>query len=68
MKKVVFAAFAGMCVISSIMATSAVPGTLKQEPRLVQIKSDTVPGKRKDTSSYPKRDTTSIPRLDQKQH
>jgi hypothetical protein len=60
MKKVLFAAFAGMCVISSIMATSANTGTVKGNPGIDQIIRDTVPGKKSDTSSYPKRDTARL--------
>jgi hypothetical protein len=68
MKKVLFAAFAGICVLSSVMATSGNPGKINSNPITTQNLRDTVPGKKSDTSSYPKRDTTSMPRLDQHQH
>lgn len=65
MKKALFAAFAGMCVVSSIMATSANPDRVKNSTRTDQIVRDTIPSKKTDTSSYPKRDTASMPRLTQ---
>jgi hypothetical protein len=67
MKKVLFAAFAGICVLSSVMATSGNSGKINSNPATPQIVRDTVPGKKTDTSSYPKRDTASMPRLDQHQ-
>jgi hypothetical protein len=67
MKKVLFAAFAGICVLSSVMATSGDSGKINANPRINQIIRDTVPGKKSDTSTYPKRDTTSMPRLSQNQ-
>lgn len=42
MKKVLFAAFAGICIISSIMATPATKGKVKIN-RLSQNVNDTVP-------------------------
>jgi hypothetical protein len=43
MKKVLFAAFAGMCVVSSIMATSANTGKLSSTRQINQVLRDTVP-------------------------
>jgi hypothetical protein len=66
MKKVLFAAFAGICVISSIMATPAHPGTKKMDSQVMarQFMNDTVPGRKTDTSRYPKpTDTTSMPKM-----
>ena len=63
MKKVLFAAFAGMCVISSIMATSSNTGRINSNQQLSQLVRDTVPGRKSDTSRYPKRDTTSMPKI-----
>ncbi|HEY4966038.1 MAG TPA: hypothetical protein VII28_06550, partial [Puia sp.] len=60
------AAFAGICVLSSVMATSGNAGKVKKDAGREQVIRDSVPGKKKDTSSYPKRDTTA--RLDQQQH
>jgi hypothetical protein len=68
MKKVLLAAFAGICVLSSIMATTVNSGKINSNPTMNQVIRDTVPGKKSDTSSYPKRDTTSMPRVDQNQH
>jgi hypothetical protein len=62
MKKALLAAFAGVCVISSIMAGSGKDGkitSVKMENRMLK---DTIPGKT-DTSRYPKHDTTKMPRL-----
>ncbi len=61
MKKALLAAFAGVCVISSIMAGSGKDGKviIKMENRML---TDTIPGKT-DTSRYPKHDTTKMPRL-----
>jgi len=62
MKKVLFAAFAGICIVSSIMATPAHKGTADNKIRIGQY--DTIPGKKTDTSRYPKPgDTTSMPKL-----
>jgi hypothetical protein len=61
MKKALFAAFAGVCVISSLMATST-NGKLKTSQHQVQFVRDTIPGKT-DTTRYPKHDTTKMPRL-----
>jgi hypothetical protein len=63
MKKVLFAAFAGMCVISSIMATSANTGRINSNQQLSQLLRDTVPSRKSDTSRSPKRDTTSMPKI-----
>jgi hypothetical protein len=63
MKKVLFAAFAGMCVISSIMATSVNTGRINSNQQLSQLVRDTVPSRRADTSRSPKRDTTSMPKI-----
>jgi hypothetical protein len=68
MKKVLFAAFAGICVLSSVMATSENSRKFSSNTRINQIIRDTIPNKKTDTSSKPKRDTTSMPRLDQNQH
>jgi hypothetical protein len=68
MKKVLFAAFAGICVLSSVLASSGNSGKININPRVDHMIRDTIPGKKNDTSSYPKRDTTSMPRLDQSQH
>jgi len=43
MKKVLFAAFAGLCVVSSIMATSTTTGKLTRFQQINQIVRDTVP-------------------------
>jgi len=43
MKKVLFAAFAGMCVVSSIMATSANTGKLSRNQQINQVLRDTLP-------------------------
>ena len=64
MKKVLFAAIAGICVLSSVMATTANSGKIKINTGINGMIRDTVPGKKTDTSSYPKRDTTAVPRLD----
>jgi hypothetical protein len=63
MKKVLFAAFGGMVVISSIMATSANSGGINSNQQLSQIVRDTVPGRKSDTSRSPKRGTTSMPKI-----
>jgi len=64
MKKLLVVAFAGLCVASSIMATTAGPGKFKTYPSADRMTiRDTVPGKKSDTSSYPKRDTSSMPRV-----
>jgi hypothetical protein len=66
MKKVLFAAFAGVCVLSSVMATSA-HHEKRQSGSSIVVKPfmyDTVPGRKTDTSRYPKpTDTTSMPKL-----
>ena len=67
MKKVLFAAFAGVCVLSSVMATSANGGKMYSRTVSNQLVRDTIPSKKTDTSSYPKKDTASMPRLDQNQ-
>jgi hypothetical protein len=62
MKKALLAAFAGICVISSIMAGAGKVGKVtgvKMENRML---NDTIPGKT-DTSRYPKHDTTKMPRI-----
>jgi len=62
MKKALLAAFAGVCVISSIMAGAGKDEkvtSVKMENRMLK---DTIPGKT-DTSRYPKHDTTKMPRL-----
>jgi hypothetical protein len=62
MKKALLAAFAGMCVIFSIMAGFGQTGktrSVKMENRMLR---DTIPGKT-DTSRYPKHDTTKMPRF-----
>ena len=43
MKKVLFAAFAGMCVFSSIMATSANTGKVSSNQNVNQVLRDTIP-------------------------
>ncbi len=66
MKKALVAAFAVVCVISSIMAGSGKEGkmvSVKMENRMLR---DTVPGKT-DTSRWPKHDTTNMPRLTDRQ-
>jgi hypothetical protein len=63
MKKVLLFAFAGICVVSSIMATSANTGIINSNQQLNQLVRDTVPNKKTDTSRYPKRDTTSMPKM-----
>jgi hypothetical protein len=66
MKKVLFAAFAGGCLMVSVMGTSANAGKTNHNTAISQyMLKDTVPGKgkRSDTSSYPKKDTSSMPRL-----
>jgi hypothetical protein len=63
MKKVLFAAFAGLCVISSIRATSAGTGRISNSQQVSQVIRDTIPGKKSDTSRTPKRDTTSMPKV-----
>ncbi len=63
MKKVLFAAFAGLCVISSIMATSASSGKIRNNHQVSQFIRDTVPNRKTDTSRYPKPDTTSMPKI-----
>jgi hypothetical protein len=68
MKKVLFAAIAGICVLSSVMATSGNSGKINSNPVIPRNVRDTVPAKKTDTSSYPKKDTTSMPRLNQNQH
>jgi hypothetical protein len=60
MKKVLFAAFAGICVLSSVMATSGDSGKINAKPGINQMIRDTVPNKKSDTSSYPKKDTTRL--------
>jgi hypothetical protein len=63
MKKALLAAFAGVCVISSIMAGAGQHSKMsgvKMDHRMLR---DTIPGKT-DTSRYPKHDTTKMPRLD----
>lgn len=67
MKKVLFAAFAGVCVLSSVMATSSNAGKVNSRSTINQLVRDTIPGKKADTSSYPKKDTASMPRLNQDQ-
>jgi len=67
MKKVLFAAFAGVCVLSSVMATSSNGGKMYSRTVSNQQVRDTIPNKKTDTSSYQKKDTTSMPRLDQNQ-
>jgi hypothetical protein len=67
MKKVLFAALAGICVLSSVMATSGNAGKINASSVIKQMIRDTVPGKKSDTSSYPKRDTASMPRFNQNQ-
>jgi hypothetical protein len=62
MKKAFLVAFAGVCVISSIMAGAGKEGKVisaKMENRMLR---DTIPGKT-DTSRYPKHDTTNLPRF-----
>ena len=66
MKKVLFAAFAGICVLSSVMATSGHSGKIDRNVGTNQVIRDSVPNRKTDTSSYPKRDTTA--RLNQQQH
>jgi hypothetical protein len=67
MKKVSFAAFAGLCIFSSVMSSSANSGKINTKPEINQMAGDTMPNKKADTSSYPKRDTASMPRLDRNQ-
>jgi hypothetical protein len=67
MKKVLFAAIAGICVLSSVMATSGHSVKINSKSAVQHTIRDTVPGKKSDTSSYPKRDTASMPRLNQNQ-
>ena len=43
MKKVLFAAFAGLCVVSSIMATSTTTGKLTRFQQINQIVRYTIP-------------------------
>jgi hypothetical protein len=66
MKKMLFAAFAGVCVLSSVMATSARHEKMQSSSSMVvkSFMNDTVPGRKTDTSRYPKpTDTTSMPKL-----
>jgi hypothetical protein len=63
MKKVLFSALAGICVISSIMGFSASTGKINSNQQLNQFVRDTIPNKKTDTSRYPKRDTTSMPKM-----
>jgi hypothetical protein len=63
MKKVLFAGFAGICVISSIMATPANKGKMNISQKTDQNMRDTIPSKKTDTSRHPKPDTTSMPRI-----
>jgi hypothetical protein len=67
MKKVFFAAVAGICVLTSVMAGSGNSGKINGSTAINHMIRDSVPGKKSDTSSYPKRDTTSMPRLHQNQ-
>jgi hypothetical protein len=60
MKKVLLAAFAGVCVMTSIMATSAPSGNYSNSKKAQQAIRDTVPSKKGDTSRSPKPDTTKI--------
>jgi hypothetical protein len=62
MKKVYLAAFAGLCVMTSIMATSFPKGK-SGESRSFYTKNDSVPGRKYDTSRNPKPDTASMPRI-----
>jgi hypothetical protein len=62
MKKVLFAAFVGICVISSMMAAPANKGKVSTDAQINQFMNDTVPMKKKDTTRYPKpKDTTLMP-------
>ena len=63
MKKVLFAAFACLCVASSITATSAGTGKQNINRRMDQLIRDTIPNKKTDTSRSPKPDTTSMPKF-----
>ena len=62
MKKALFAAFAVVCVISSLLAGTGKNGRLKIVQTESSILRDTIPGKT-DTSRYPKHDTTNMPRF-----
>lgn len=62
MKKVYLAAVAGLCVMTSIMATS-VPKGKTGANGTYYTKNDTVPGRKYDTSRNPKPDTASMPRI-----
>jgi len=66
MKKVVFAALAGICVLSSFIGASGNSVKINGNAGTRQVIRDTVPNKKTDTSSNPKRDTTS--HLDLNQH
>jgi hypothetical protein len=75
MKKVLFAAFAGLCVITSIMATPAEKGKRVRVSQIQQSLNDTVPPKdttKKISDVYiqslndtvpPPKDTTSTPKI-----
>jgi hypothetical protein len=67
MKKALFVAFAALCAISSIMATTTKTGKINSNQQMNRFIQDTIPGRKTDTSTYPKRDTTTMPRMvDQK--
>jgi hypothetical protein len=66
MKKVLFTAFAGFCIFSSIMATSPhhqkkIKGN-RQADQYIYIK-DSIPDKKTDTSHIPKQDTMAMPQI-----
>jgi hypothetical protein len=66
MKKVLFAAFAGFCILSSFRTTSVHQTKLESGSRTHAMlwMNDSTPGKKTDTSRYPKPgDTTSMPKM-----
>lgn len=68
MKKALFAAFAGVCILSSFTATSTDHRKMETGSKIVMNSfwNDSVPGRKTDTSRYPKpTDTTSMPKLSQ---
>jgi|GEM_PF-5440290 hypothetical protein len=63
MKKVLFTAFAGFCLFSSILATSPHQGKIKGNQRSDQYLRDSIPVKKADTSHIPKQDTMAMPQV-----
>ncbi len=62
MKKALFAAFAGLCILTSVMSTSVNAGkTYGYQKTDLLFLRDTVP--QPDTTRNPKRDTTRRPYL-----